>query len=95
MGRRGSILSPAVAFGVAALLGMINEGCGRPVPVTDWTCDFDASESRPLEDPDASSPDGGVPPAECQTTCGPPVTSCGRTTLEGGIPAAVCPVCTF
>lgn len=70
--------------------------CAPTVPPENWTCDFDASESRPLADPDAMPDDAGVlPPAACQATCGPPASSCTPTTLEGGIPGAVCPVCTF
>ncbi len=82
---------PAALLATAALAS-----CGRPLPTTNWTCDFDASESRPLSDPDAAaSPDGTLPSPVCQDTCGPPAKTCTATTLEGGIPGAVCPVCTF
>jgi hypothetical protein len=70
--------------------------CAPAIPPEDWTCDFDASESRPLGDPDATPDEAGVlPPAACEVTCGPPATSCTATTLEGGVPGAICPVCTF
>ncbi|MGH7298714.1 MAG: hypothetical protein ACRELB_27485 [Polyangiaceae bacterium] len=70
--------------------------CAPKVPPESWTCDFDASENRPLADPDASSDDAGVlPAAVCKATCGPPVDSCTATTLDGGVPGAICPVCTF
>lgn len=70
-------------------------GCA-PDLTTNWTCDFDASENRPLSDPDATAgPDGSLPGDVCQNTCGTPVTSCVRTVLDGGVPGAVCPVCTF
>jgi hypothetical protein len=61
-----------------------------------WTCDFDASESRPLAYTDAMAADeaGVLPAAECQATCGPPVTVCAFTVLDAG-PGAICPVCTF
>jgi hypothetical protein len=60
-----------------------------------WTCDFDASESRPLADPTSTPDDAGhLPSGECQSTCGPPATSCTYTMLDGG-PGAICPVCTF
>jgi hypothetical protein len=61
-----------------------------------WTCDRDADEGRPLVDPSAPVDEaGGLPSSECQATCGPPVTSCTRTVLDGGQPGAICPVCTF
>jgi hypothetical protein len=70
--------------------------CAPGVPTPSWTCDFDASELRPLADPDAAAGDGGALPAsECQATCGPPASSCTRVLLDGGQPGAVCPVCTF
>ena len=70
--------------------------CAPGIPVEDWTCDFDASESRPRADPDASPDDAGkLAPSECQATCGPPASSCTATVLDGGEPGAVCPVCTF
>lgn len=71
-------------------------GCGRGIPSTDWTCDYDASENRPLTDPDATTaPDGALSGIVCQTTCGTPVTTCTRTVLDGGVAGAICPVCTF
>ena len=71
-------------------------GCTPQIAATDWTCDFDASEVRPLSDPDATiGPDGAVPSAVCQSPCGTPATSCTLTILDGGEPGAVCPVCTF
>lgn len=85
----------ALAFVVTAATVAL-AGCAPAIPQEDWTCDFDASESRPLGDPDATPDEAGVlPPAACQVTCGPPATSCTATTLEGGVPGAVCPVCTF
>jgi hypothetical protein len=63
---------------------------------THWTCDYDASENRPLTDPDATTgPDGSLSGIVCQTTCGTPVKSCTRTVLDGGVAGAICPVCTF
>ncbi len=80
----------------AALLGWAITGCVPSVPPESWTCDFDASESRPLADPDAAPDEAGaLPAAECQATCGPPASSCTFTLLDGGAPGAVCPVCTF
>jgi hypothetical protein len=71
-------------------------GCAPVLPQENWTCDFDASESRPLSERDAVADEGGsLPSSVCETTCGPPATSCTATTLEGGVPGAVCPVCTF
>jgi hypothetical protein len=78
---------------VSALLAV---ACGPDIPPENWTCDFDASESRPLGEPDATPDDAGILPTEvCQETCGPPANSCTATMLEGGVPGAVCPVCTF
>jgi hypothetical protein len=69
--------------------------CSRMLPAEDWTCDFDASESRPLADPGADTDEAGhLASSECQATCGAAV-SCTRTLLDGGVPGAVCPVCTF
>ncbi len=83
----------ASAGGAAAPLGA---GCAPDLPSTHWSCDYDASESRPLSDPDAAAgPDGSLPSLVCQTTCGSPVTSCTRTVLDGGLAGAICPVCTF
>jgi hypothetical protein len=74
-------------------------GCGLSgdtIPKEDWTCEWDADESRPLADPSSPVNEAGVlPSSECQATCGPPVTSCTRTVLDGGQLGAVCPVCTF
>jgi len=71
--------------------------CHVDEPPTNWTCDYDASESRPTADRDAAPIDdaGHLAPGECQATCGAPVSACTATTLEGGVPGAVCPVCTF
>jgi hypothetical protein len=70
--------------------------CARDLPTDHWTCDFDASESRPLADPAATADEAGhLASAECQTTCGPPADSCTMTRLDGGEPGAICPVCTF
>jgi hypothetical protein len=86
---------PAAARLASLGLGLAAGACARAVPPLDWTCDFDASESRPLADLDAGPDEtGSLPPATCQATCGPPATSCTYTTIDGG-PAAVCPVCTF
>ena len=61
-----------------------------------WTCDFDATEGRPLDDPDAPFDEAGALPAgNCAATCGPPVSACKRTLLDGAQPGAICPVCTF
>jgi hypothetical protein len=84
-----------VTVGTALAIWACCSACGR-LPSTNWTCDYDASESRPLTDPDAATgPDGSLPSAVCQTTCGTPVTSCTRTVLDGGVAGAICPVCTF
>ena len=81
---------------LAIVTAVVAGACAPRLPTEDWTCDFDASESRPLSDPDATPDDAGaLPAAACQATCGPPATSCTATTLDGGIPGAVCPVCTF
>jgi hypothetical protein len=86
---RGLSAWRACAVAVAATTGI---GCA---PQIHWTCDFDASESRPLADPTSSPDDAGhLPSGECQSTCGPPATSCTYTMLDGG-PGAICPVCTF
>jgi hypothetical protein len=80
----------------ACVVGLTATGCAPDLPSTHWTCDFDASESRPLSDQDASpGPDGSLPSDVCQNTCGTPATSCRFTVLEGGTAGAVCPVCTF
>ncbi|HEX3343324.1 MAG TPA: hypothetical protein VHS09_02075 [Polyangiaceae bacterium] len=89
MGR--GLASSLVVGSFAALLA-----CAPAASAEDWTCDFDASEPRPLADPDATAGEGGsLPPAECQATCGPPATACTITVLDGGEPGAICPVCTF
>jgi hypothetical protein len=71
--------------------------CAPVAPTENWTCDFDASESRPLSDRDATPDDeaGDLPASVCQTTCGPPASHCTAVELDGGVPGAVCPVCTF
>ncbi|HEY3816058.1 MAG TPA: hypothetical protein VGL81_02750 [Polyangiaceae bacterium] len=80
---------------VGAVVGALT-ACAPGLPPENWTCDFDASEPRPLADPDATAGDGGALPAsECQATCGPPASSCTITVLDGGEPGAICPVCTF
>jgi hypothetical protein len=85
-----------VTVGTALAIWACCSACGRGLPSTDWTCDYDATEGRPLTDPDATTgPDGSLPSVICQTTCGTPVTSCARTVLDGGVAGAICPVCTF
>ncbi|HEY8038261.1 MAG TPA: hypothetical protein VIF15_00635 [Polyangiaceae bacterium] len=80
---------------VLALVAMTS-ACAPSVPPEHWTCDFDASVARPLADPDAAADEtGALPAGECATTCGPPVSSCALTVLDGGRPGAICPVCTF
>lgn len=82
--------------GLAVVTALSLAGCPPNAPTEDWTCDFYAHESRPLAERDASADDtGALPAAACQATCGPPATSCTATTLDGGVPGAVCPVCTF
>ena len=89
---RGTVSTAAVALAVCFSCS----ACGRGLASTNWTCDYDASENRPLTDPDATTgPDGALSGAVCQNTCGPPVTSCTRTVLDGGVAGAICPVCTF
>ncbi|HEY5239827.1 MAG TPA: hypothetical protein VIJ22_00110 [Polyangiaceae bacterium] len=83
-----------VSLVVGAVLTLT--ACAPGVPTESWTCDFDASEPRPLADPDATAGEGGALSAsECQATCGPPANSCTITVLDGGEPGAICPVCTF
>jgi hypothetical protein len=83
----------AVALVVPACL---LAACRPGIPSVDWTCDFDASEERPLSDADAAvGPDGALPSSVCQNTCGMPVDSCTFVVLDGGVPGAHCPVCTF
>jgi hypothetical protein len=93
---RGRVGTGAGAVLLAwASLTLAATGCAPDLP-THWTCDFDASENRPLSDPDATAgPDGSLPSGVCETTCGTPVNSCTRTVLDGGVPGAICPVCTF
>jgi hypothetical protein len=82
----------AVALASLAILA----GCRVDEPPLSWSCDYDASESRPTSDRDAQADDAGhLAPSECQNTCGMPVTSCTATTLDGGVSGAICPVCTF
>lgn len=85
---------------VAAFLAVLAlSACGlsgNMIPTENWTCQWDADEGRPLADPASPVDDAGVLPAgECQTTCGPPVTSCVRTFLDSGQAGAICPICTF
>jgi hypothetical protein len=80
----------------AFALLLVCASCAPGIPSENWTCDFDASESRPLADPDAAADEAGrLAASECQATCGPPATTCTMTVLDGGEPGAVCPVCTF
>ncbi len=84
----------SLVVGVVVVLTLT--ACAPGVPTESWTCDFDASEPRPLADPDATPEEGGALSAsECQATCGPPANSCTITVLDGGEPGAICPVCTF
>lgn len=86
----------AVASLVVGAVCVALGACAPGGPVEGWTCDFDASEPRPLADRDAAAGEGGALPAsECQATCGPPANSCTLTLLDGGQPGAICPVCTF
>jgi|HubBroStandDraft_5_1064220.scaffolds.fasta_scaffold2154899_1 hypothetical protein len=88
-GRLAAIVGSTAIVGVAF-------ACSSGIPPTDWTCDFDASENRPLSDADAAvGPDGALPPVVCENTCGTPAKSCTFVVLEGGVPGATCPVCTF
>ena len=87
---------PRVLASLCANALLASIGCAPTATAENWTCDFDASESRPLSDSDATPGEAGLlPPTVCQTTCGPPASSCTATTLDGGVPGAVCPVCTF
>ncbi len=83
-----------------ALLVLVLAGalpaCQSGIPPLDWTCQYDASENRPLSDPDAAiGLDGALPVTVCENTCGTPVHACTFVALDGGVPGAVCPVCTF
>ena len=70
--------------------------CQPTATAVHWTCDFDASENRPLAEPDAAvGPDGALPESVCEDTCGTPAVACTYVALDGGEPGAVCPVCTF
>lgn len=71
--------------------------CRPPTSLDEnWTCDFDATEGRPLDDADAAVDDAGLlPPGDCMNTCGPPVTKCTRIVLDASRAGALCPVCTF
>jgi hypothetical protein len=61
-----------------------------------WTCDFDATEARPLDNAAAPFDDAGsLPASDCMTTCGAPVTSCKRILIDASEVGALCPVCTF
>lgn len=83
-------------IGAALAIWACCAACAPDLPTTDWTCDFDASENRPLSEQDAApGPDGSLPSDVCQNTCGPPATSCKFTVLDGGVAGAICPVCTF
>jgi len=91
---RGTLRSTVTA-GAALAASVFCSACA-PDLTTHWTCDYDASENRPLSDPDATTgPDGSLSGIVCQTTCGTPVNSCTRTVLDGGVAGAICPVCTF
>jgi hypothetical protein len=86
----------AARIAVALVVPCVVGACQPTSTVVDWKCDFDASETRPLSDPDAAlGPDGALPSLVCQTTCGTPATRCSFAVLDGGVPGAVCPVCTF
>ena len=88
-------LRKTVTVGAALAVSGFASACA-PDLTTHWTCDYDASESRPLTDPDAATgADGSLSGMVCQTTCGTPVTTCTRTVLDGGGAGAICPVCTF
>jgi len=85
-----------VCRGVALVFAAVAASCVPPTPNESWTCDFDAHESRPLSNADATAgPDGELSASECENTCGPPAMHCTSTVLDGGVPGAVCPVCTF
>jgi hypothetical protein len=92
------MLAPAIFVlrGVACATLALAAGCVPATPQEDWTCDFDATEGRPLDDPTAATDDAGrLPAANCMNTCGPPVTKCTRILLDASQPGALCPVCTF
>jgi hypothetical protein len=86
--------------GCAVAVGMLGAclaaACQPTGSAVNWSCDFDASETRPLSDPDAAvGPDGSLPATVCESTCGTPAHDCTFALLDGGEPGAVCPVCTF
>jgi hypothetical protein len=84
------------AWVVTSTVAWMASACQPTSQQVDWTCDFDASEMRPLSDGDAAvGPDGALPQGVCEDTCGTPAKSCTFTVLEGGVPGAHCPVCTF
>jgi hypothetical protein len=88
----------AIAFRrVAGIAIAVALSCKPPTYLEEnWSCDYDATEGRPLDVPDAPFDDAGALPAsDCMNTCGTPVTSCRRITLDGAVPGALCPVCTF
>ena len=86
----------AYAVAVVGVAASLAAACQPTGSAVNWTCDFDASETRPLSDPDAAiGPDGSLPVAVCQSTCGTPARSCRFALLDGGEPGASCPVCTF
>jgi hypothetical protein len=92
-------VSLGAVVSLAALASFASSACGlkgNTIPAEDWTCAWDAAEGRPLADPDSPVDDAGaLPSAECQATCGPPVSACARTFLDSGLAGAICPVCTF
>ncbi len=88
------VVAALVAFAFA--FACLAAGCQPSAPSVHWTCDFDASENRPLSDPDAAlGPDGSLPESVCQDTCGTPALRCNFVELDGGVPGATCPVCVF
>jgi hypothetical protein len=87
-------------FAAALMLGLGTAGLGQDCTPTslkeNWTCDWDASFARPLSGGNVPADDAGkLPAGECRQTCGPPVDSCTRITLDSGLPGAICPVCNF
>jgi hypothetical protein len=91
-------LMAGVAIGGAGcVVALVAIACRPPTDLQEnWTCDFDAMENRPLDDPGATANDAGeLPASDCMGTCGPPVTTCTFVLLEASVPGARCPVCTF
>jgi hypothetical protein len=90
-------VTKAIALrGAVCAVAVASLSCQAKAFEVNWTCDFDASEGRPLGDPDAAVDDAGVlSPGDCMTTCGPPVISCKRILLDASLAGALCPVCTF